>query len=80
MRGFAMACQHWGTCATISLLLAGCGAAFAQKALPAPPQTFHERVEELAHALQSNPRLKHFSEQQRLDRLEFVMGKRDILP
>jgi hypothetical protein len=67
-----MACQqYWGTCAAISLLLAGCGAAFGQQA---PPQTFHERVEDLARALQSNPRLKNLSEQQRLDRLEFVMG------
>ena len=66
--------QYWGTGAAISLLLAGCGALFGQEPPSAPPQTFHERVEELAHALQTNPRLKRFSEQQRLDRLEFVMG------
>ena len=66
--------QHWGTGAAICLLLAGCGALFGQEPPSAPPQTFHERVEELAHALQTNPRLKRFSEQQRLDRLEFVMG------
>jgi hypothetical protein len=40
----------------------------------APPQTFHERLEELARAPQNNPRLKNLSEQQRLDRLEFVVG------
>jgi hypothetical protein len=74
MRGFAMAGQHWGSYAAISLLLAACGAAFGQKARPAPPQTVHERIEELARALQNNPRLKSLTEQQRLDRLEFVMG------
>src|SRR5215467_11307626 len=74
MRGFAMARQHWGTCAAISLLLAGCVTALGQKAPPAPPQTVHERIEELARALQNNPRLKNLTEQQRLDRLEFVMG------
>jgi hypothetical protein len=53
-------------------LLAGCGAAFGQP--PASPQTVDERIEGLAHALQNNPRLKSLTEQQRLDRLEFVMG------
>jgi Putative metallopeptidase len=71
--------------AAISLMLIGSGAAFAQPtpaADPAPPAqsappaptTFHERVEELARALQDNPRLKNLSEQQRLNRLDFVMG------
>ena len=69
-----MARQHWNTYAAISLLLAACGAAFGQKTRPAPPQTVHERIEELARALQNNPRLKSLTEQQRLDRLEFVMG------
>jgi hypothetical protein len=62
MRGFAMARQHWGTYATISLLLAACGAAFGQKARPAQPQTVHERIEELSRALQNNPRLKSLTE------------------
>jgi hypothetical protein len=57
--------------AAMGLLMFGCGAASAQ---PAPPTTFHERVEELARALQNSPRLKNLSEQQRLNRLEFVMG------
>ena len=69
--------HHRGMWAAISLLLVGWGAALGQGPPPAPsasPQTFHERVEELARALQNNPRLKNLSEQQRLDRLEFVMG------
>jgi len=63
--------------AAISLWLVGCGAALGKgppSAPSAPSQTFHERVEELARALQNNPRLKDLSEQKRLDRLEFVMG------
>jgi hypothetical protein len=35
---------------------------------------FQARVEELARALQSEPRLKGLSEQQRMDRVEFVVG------
>src|SRR5262249_47932368 len=66
-----------GLWAAISILLVSCGAVLGQGPPPArsaPPQTFHERVEELARALQNNPRLKNLSQQQRLDRLEFVMG------
>ena len=69
-----MGCQrHWFLCTAGSLLLL-CGAVSAQPAPSAPPQTVHERIEELARALQNNPRLKNLTEQQRLDRLEFVMG------
>jgi hypothetical protein len=72
--------------AVISLVLIGSGAASAQPAPPpepvppaqsapsTPQPKFHERVEELARALQSNPRLKNLSEQERLNRLEFVIG------
>src|SRR5438128_107643 len=65
---------HRGMWAAISLLLIGCGAALGQGPPPAPSQSFHERIEALARALQNNPRLKNLSEQQRLDRLEFVIG------
>src|SRR5215471_18304629 len=70
-----MACQrHWVLCTAGSLLLLCCGLVCAQTAPSAPPQTLHQRIEELARALQNNPRLKDLSEQKRLDRLEFVMG------
>jgi hypothetical protein len=67
----------------MSLALIGSGAVSTQptpaasvaQSGPADAQPkFHERVEELAHALQNNPRLKNLSEQQRLNRLEFVIG------
>ena len=69
----------------ISLGLIGSGAASAQppppvgrapatQPAPAEQPKFHERVDELAHALQSNPRLKNLSEQERVNRLEFVIG------
>jgi hypothetical protein len=59
-------------CVVTSVLLLGCGAASTQPAPSAPP--FQARVEELARALQSDPRLKGLSEQQRIDRVEFVVG------
>ena len=65
--------HHWSVCAAISLSLVGCGAAFAQSAPPAP-STLQERIKDLALSLQNNPRLKDLSEQQRLDRVEFVTG------
>jgi hypothetical protein len=59
-------------CAIAGLLLLGCQAASAQ---PAPSGTpFQARVEELARALQGDPHLKGLSEQQRIDRVEFVVG------
>jgi hypothetical protein len=58
--------------AVMGLLLLGCGAASAQPAPSVPP--FQARVEEFARALQSDPRLKGLSEQQRIDRVEFVVG------
>jgi hypothetical protein len=70
-----MGCQRrWFLYTAGSLLLLCCGAVCAQPAPSAPPQTVHERIEELARSLQNNPRLKNLSEKQRLDRLEFVMG------
>src|SRR6516162_9029533 len=56
----------------VSVLLLGCGAASAQPPPSGPP--FQARVEELARALQNDPRLKNLSEQQRIDRVEFVVG------
>jgi hypothetical protein len=59
----------------ISVLLLGVAAAAAQ---PAPPSSdapsIQARVEEVARALQDNPRLKNLTEQQRLDRVNFVVG------
>src|SRR5258708_25433931 len=61
--------------AMISVLLIGTAAAAAQ---PAPPssdaQSFPDRVEAVARALQDNPRLKNLTDQQRLDRVNFVVG------
>jgi len=58
--------------AVMGVLLLGCGAASAQPPPSGPP--FQARVEELARALQNDPRLKNLSEQQRIDRVEFVVG------
>src|SRR6516162_10866569 len=58
--------------AVVGVLLLGCGAASAQPPPSGPP--FQARVEELARALQNDPRLKNLSEQQRIDRVEFVVG------
>ena len=58
--------------ALMGVLLLGCGAASAQPPPSGPP--FQARVEELARALQNDPRLKNLSEQQRIDRVEFVVG------
>jgi putative metallopeptidase DUF4344 len=59
----------------ISVLLIGTAAAAAQ---PAPPASdapsFPDRVEAVARALQNNPRLKNLTDQQRLDRVNFVVG------
>jgi hypothetical protein len=48
-------------------------AAAAQPASSGSP-SFQERAEEVARALQNDPRLKNLSEQQRVDRVEFVAG------
>lgn len=59
-------------CVATGVLLLGCGAASTQPTPSAPP--FQARVEDLARALQNDPRLKNLSEQQRIDRVEFVLG------
>ena len=58
---------------TMGLLVLSCGAALGQPA-PSGSPSFQARVEDLARALQSDPRLKGLSEQQRIDRVEFVVG------
>ena len=58
---------------TMGLLVLSCGAALGQPA-PSGSPSFQARAEDLARALQSNPRLKGLSEQQRIDRVEFVVG------
>src|SRR5213592_3720638 len=60
-------------CAVIGVLLIGAGAAGGQPAASGAP-SLHERIEAVARALQDAPRLKHLSEQQRLERVEFVIG------
>ncbi len=59
--------------------------ALAQPAGPAetvpmpPPSTFQSRIEAAAQALQSNPRLKGLDRQQRIERVEFVVGNTLVL-
>jgi putative metallopeptidase DUF4344 len=60
-------------CALTSVLLLGSAAAFGQS-IPSAPTPFQERIEGVARALQNSPRLKDLSEQQRIDRVEFVIG------
>ena len=54
------------------LLLAG-EAASAQPA-PETPSPLQSRVQELARSLRDSPRLKNLTEQQRIERVEFVIG------
>jgi hypothetical protein len=65
--------RYLPVCTTLGVLLVGCGAAFGQSTAPGPP-SFQERIKEVARALQNQPRLKDLSEQQRIDRVEFVVG------
>jgi hypothetical protein len=44
-----------------------------------PPSTFQTRIEAAAQALQNNPRLKGLSQQQRVERVEFVVGNTLVL-
>jgi len=59
--------------AMLSALIAGFGSASGQLVLSGSP-SFQERIDEVARALQNNPRFKNLSEQQRVDRVEFVTG------
>ena len=59
--------------------------ALAQPAAPAapispvPPSTFQTRIEAAAQALQNNPRLKGLTQQQRVERVNFVVGNTLVL-
>jgi hypothetical protein len=59
--------------AILGMLLVGCGAAFGQS-VPSSSPSFQARIEELARSLKSDPRLKNLSEQELIDRVEFVAG------
>lgn len=76
-------------CATGSLVLMGCGGAAGQAGPPDAPvlkaddlkaaaegvaQGFQARIVEVARSLQNEPNLKNLSEQQRIARVEFVLG------
>jgi hypothetical protein len=65
-------------CALLGVLLFGAGSIMAQPAPSASP-SFQARVEAAARALQNNPRLKNLTEQQRIDRVEFVVGNTLVL-
>lgn len=65
--------RHLPICAIPYVLLIGCGAAWGQST-PSGSPTFQQRIEDVAQALQNYPRLKDLSQQERLDRVEFVAG------
>ena len=57
-------------------VLAGCGAAFGQAGPSEAPagRTFQARIEAVARSLQNAPSMKGLTDQQRIDRVEFVLG------
>jgi Putative metallopeptidase len=71
-------------CAMLGMLLMGCGAAAGESVPSGSPSSrtsldevaraSQTRIEEVAHALRNEPRLKGLSEQQLIDRVEFVVG------
>jgi hypothetical protein len=71
-------------CATLAMLLIGCRAAPGQSVQSGSPSLragvedgargFQTRIEDVARALQNEPRLKNLSQQQLIDRVEFVLG------
>jgi hypothetical protein len=71
--------------AALGLLASAAMPASAQPAAPAepipmpPPSTFRTRIEAAAEALQSNPRLKGLNQQQRVERVDFVVGNTLVL-
>ena len=65
--------RHLPTYATLGILLLGCGPALGQSA-PSGSPSFQERIKEVARALQNRPAFKNLSEQERIDRVEFVVG------
>jgi Putative metallopeptidase len=71
-------------CATLCMLLMGCGTAAGQSAQSGSPlsrtsaeeaaRAYQTRIEDVARALRNEPRLKNLSQQQLIDRVEFVLG------
>ena len=59
--------------ALLGVLLPGAEPISAQPA-PSGSPSFQARIEEVARALQDNPRLKNLTDQQRKERVEFVVG------
>jgi Putative metallopeptidase len=65
--------RHLPIYATLGMLLVGCGPALGQSA-PSGSPSFQERIKEVARALQNQPAFKDLSEQERIERVEFVVG------
>jgi Putative metallopeptidase len=65
--------RHLPFDAIVGILLISCGAASGQS-VPSGSPSFQARIEAVARALQDAPRLKNLSEQERIDRVEFVVG------
>jgi hypothetical protein len=71
--------------AALGLLSTAAMPASAQPAAPVepipmpPPSTFQTRIEAAAQEMQNNPRLKGLTQQQRVDRLGFIVGNTLVL-
>jgi Putative metallopeptidase len=65
-------------CAPLGVLLLGAGSILAQPA-PSDLPSMQARIEAGARMLQNNPRLKNLTEQQRIDRVEFVAANTLVL-
>ena len=65
--------HHLPIYAPLGMLLFGCGPSLGQSA-PSGSPSFQERIKEVARALQNQPAFKDLSEQERIDRVEFVVG------
>ena len=78
LSGNTVAGAVWTVGAVLSLPLFGIGVTLAQPA-PSSSPSFQSRLEAAARALQNNPRLKNLSEQQRIARVEFVVGNTLVL-
>jgi Putative metallopeptidase len=67
--------------AALGILLLGAAPISAQPAAPAVPtsSTLQQRIEAAAKAIPNSPRLEGLTEQQRIDRVEFVAGNTLVL-
>jgi hypothetical protein len=65
--------RYLPTYTTLGMLLLGGGPALGQS-VPSGSPSFQERIKEVARALQNRPAFKDLSEQERIDRVEFVVG------